>query len=60
LDEDLLDDFRALLVQKLVTAIGTEELDIFVPELLPMTIKFAFAFGTGHPKNSCHDFSLWP
>jgi hypothetical protein len=38
-----------------MTAIGAEELDLLVPELLPMTIKLAPAFWTGHPKNFCHD-----
>jgi hypothetical protein len=37
-----------------VTAIGTEEFDFFVPELLPMTIKLAFALRAGHPKNFRH------
>jgi hypothetical protein len=37
-----------------VTAIGTEEFDFFVPELLPMTIKLAFALRAGYPKNFRH------
>jgi hypothetical protein len=37
-----------------VTAIGTEEFDLFVPELLPMTIKLAFALRAGDPKNFRH------
>jgi hypothetical protein len=39
-----------------VTAIGAEKLDLLVPELLPVTIKFALAPGTGHPKNFRHEF----
>jgi hypothetical protein len=37
-----------------VTAIGTEEFDFFVPELLPMTIKLALALWASHPKNLRH------
>jgi hypothetical protein len=51
------DDFGTLLVQKLVTAIGAEELDLLVPELLPMTIEFALALRTGHPEDFGHDSS---
>ncbi len=49
-----LDDFRALVVQKLVAAIGAEELDFLVPEFLLVTIEFALALRTGHPKNFRH------
>jgi hypothetical protein len=49
-----LDDLGTLFVQKLVTAIGAEKLDLLVPELLPVTIKFAFALRAGHPKNFRH------
>jgi len=35
-------------------AIGAEELDFLVPELLPVAIKLAFALRAGHPKNFCH------
>jgi hypothetical protein len=49
-----LGDFGTLLVQKLVTAIGAEELDLLVPQLLGMTIKLPFALWAGHPKNFCH------
>ena len=52
-----LDDFGAFLVQKLMAAIGAEELDFLVPELLPVAIKFAFALRTGHPKNFRHGSS---
>jgi hypothetical protein len=52
-----LDDFRALLVQKLVTAIRAEELDLLVPKFLPVTIELAFALWAGHPENFRHDFS---
>jgi hypothetical protein len=54
IDFSSLDDFRAFLVQKLVTAIGAEELDFLVPELLPVAIEFAFTLRAGHPKNFCH------
>jgi hypothetical protein len=44
-----------------MTAIWAEELDLLVPELLPVTIKFAFALGAGHPKNFRHrSFPLIP
>jgi len=58
LEQKLLDNFRTLLVQKLVIAIRAEKLDFFVPQLLPMAIKIALAFGTGHPKDFCHDCPL--
>jgi hypothetical protein len=48
------DDLWALLIKELVAAIGTEELDVFVPELLIVTIKLAFALRAGHPKNFRH------
>jgi hypothetical protein len=48
------DDLWALLIKELVAAIGTEELDLFVPELLIVTIKFALALGARHPKNFRH------
>jgi hypothetical protein len=37
-----------------VAAIGAEEFDLFVPELLPVTIKLALALWAGHPKNFRH------
>jgi hypothetical protein len=46
-----LDDFGAFFIQKLVAAIGTEQLDLFVAELLPVTIELAFALRAGYPKN---------
>jgi hypothetical protein len=49
-----LDDLNALLVQKLVAAIGTEELDLFVPKLMPVAIKLALALRAGHPKYFRH------
>jgi hypothetical protein len=58
IDFSSLDDFRAFLVQKLVTAIGAEELDFLMPKLLPVAIEFALALGTGYPKNFRHD--LYP
>jgi hypothetical protein len=51
------DDLRTLLVQELVAAVGAEELDLLVPELLIVTIELAFALRAGHPKNFCHDSS---
>jgi hypothetical protein len=49
-----LDDFSALLIQELVTAVGTEKFDLFVPKFLPVAIKFAVTLWTGHPKNLRH------
>jgi hypothetical protein len=49
-----LNDFRTLLVQKLVTAIGTEQLNFLVSEFVPVTIELAFALWAGHPKNFRH------
>jgi hypothetical protein len=54
-----LDDFGALLVKKLVTAIGAEKLNLLMPELLPVTIEFTVAAGTGHPENLRH-FAMPP
>jgi hypothetical protein len=56
LDLSSLDDFRTLFVKKLVAAIGAEKLDVLVPELLPVTIKLAFAMWAGHPENFGHGF----
>ena len=50
----LLDDFGAFLVQKLMGAIGAEELDVFVTKLLIVTIELAFALRARHPKNFRH------
>jgi hypothetical protein len=52
-----LDDLRALLIEELVTAIGAEELDFLMPELLPVAIELAFALRAGHPKNLRHGSS---
>jgi hypothetical protein len=41
-----------------VAAIGAEELDLLVPQLLGMTIKLTFALRAGHPKNFSHDCFL--
>jgi hypothetical protein len=54
-----LDDFRTLFVQKLVIAIGTEKLDLLVPQLLPVTIELAFALRTGRPKYFRHGCSWY-
>jgi hypothetical protein len=37
-----------------MTAKGTEKLDFLVPELLPVTIKFALTLRTRNPKNFRH------
>src|SRR5207249_4404464 len=47
----LFDDLRAFLVQKLMTTVGAEKLDLLVPQFLPVTIKLAVALRAGHPKN---------
>jgi hypothetical protein len=49
-----LDDLGAFLVQKLMGAIGAEELDVFVTKLLIVAIELAFALRTGHPKDFRH------
>jgi hypothetical protein len=41
-----------------VIAIGAEEWNFFVPQLLPMTIKIALALRTGHPENFRHGVLL--
>jgi hypothetical protein len=52
-----LDDFRTLFVQKLMAAIGAEELDFLVPQLLGVAIEFSLALRAGHPKNFRHSSS---
>jgi hypothetical protein len=37
-----------------VAAIGAEKLDVFVPEFLVVTVKFALALRAGHPKYFRH------
>jgi hypothetical protein len=49
-----LDDFRALFVQKLVTAIGTKEFDLLVTKFLRVAIELSFALRAGHPENFRH------
>ena len=49
-----LNDLGAFFVQKLMAAIGAEELDLLVPELLIVTIELALTLGAGHPKNFRH------
>jgi len=49
-----LDDFGAFIVQKLVAAIGAEELDLLVPKFLVVTIEFAVALWASHPENFRH------
>jgi hypothetical protein len=41
-----------------VTAIGAEKLDLFVPKLMPVTIKLALALRAGHPENFGHNTVL--
>src|SRR5262245_38122927 len=49
-----LDDFRALFVQELVAAIGTEQLDLLASKFLVVTIELAFTLRAGHPENFRH------
>jgi hypothetical protein len=42
-----------------VAAIGAEELDFLVPELLRMTIKLSLALWAGHPEYFRHDSSSY-
>jgi hypothetical protein len=53
----LLHDFGAFLVEKAPAAIGTEKLDFLMPELLPVTIKFALTMRARYPENFRHDSS---
>jgi hypothetical protein len=52
-----LDDLGAFLVQKLMAAVGAKELDVLMPQLLIVTVKFAFALRARHPKNLRHHSS---
>jgi hypothetical protein len=52
-----LDDLRTFFIQKLVTAIGAEKLDLLVAKLLIVTIKLAAALRAGHPKDFRHGSS---
>ena len=54
-----LDDLGTLLVQKLVAAVGAEELDLFMPKLMPVAIELTLALRAGHPKYFRHDASHW-
>src|SRR5215470_7294930 len=49
-----LDDFRALFVQELVAAIGTEQLDLLASKFLVVTVELAFTLRAGHPENFRH------
>jgi hypothetical protein len=40
-----------------VAAIRAEELNLFVPKFLVVTIKLSFALRAGHPENFRHDSS---
>jgi hypothetical protein len=42
-----------------VAAVGAEELDLLVAELLIVTIELAFALRAGHPKNLRHSSSWY-
>jgi hypothetical protein len=52
-----LDDLGALFVQELMIAVGTEELDLLVPQLVPVAIELPFALRAGRPKYFRHDSS---
>jgi hypothetical protein len=52
-----LDDLGTLVVQKLLIAIGAEELHLLVPQLLPVTIEFVFALRAGRSEDFCHGAS---
>jgi hypothetical protein len=54
-----LDDFGTLFVQKLMAAIGAEELDLLAPKFLIVAIKFTFALRAGHPENFGHNSSRY-
>ena len=54
-----LDDLGTLFIQKLVAAVRAEELNSFMPELVPVTVELAFALGAGHPKDLRHDSLPW-
>jgi len=53
-----LDDFRTLVVEKLMAAMGAEEFYFLVPELLIVAIEFASALRTGYPENFRHSLIL--
>jgi hypothetical protein len=53
-----LDDLGAFFVQKLVTAIGAEKLDLFVAKLLIVAVELAAALRAGHPENFSHNAVL--
>jgi hypothetical protein len=57
MDSSSLKDLGAILVHKLVAAIGTEELDILVPQLLIVAIELPFALRAGHPEYLRHEAS---
>jgi hypothetical protein len=54
MDSSSLKDLGAILVHKLVAAIGTEEFDILVPQLLIVAIELALALRAGYPKYFRH------
>jgi hypothetical protein len=40
-----------------MVAVWTEKLNVFVPQLLIVTIELALALRAGHPEDFCHGFS---
>jgi hypothetical protein len=38
-----------------MVAIGAEELDLFMPQLVPVAIELAFTLRAGHPENFRHN-----
>src|SRR5438046_5596970 len=54
----LFDDVRAFLVHELVTALGAENLDLLVPQFLPVAIELAVALRAGYSKHFRHGSSL--
>jgi hypothetical protein len=54
------DHFGALFVKKLVAAVGAKKLDLLVPELLIVTVKFALALRAGYPENFRHNSPSQP
>jgi hypothetical protein len=41
-----------------VAAIGAEELDLFVPQFLGVTVELSLALRAGHPEDFGHGFIL--
>ena len=41
-----------------MAAVGAEELNILVPQLFRVAVKFPLALGASYPKYLCHDSPL--